>query len=99
VCANAKNKSEDLLNYSFFHAFGTKSLKGFIYLNAKAICGGLAIGGCGLREPPGGPEGVRSTEPKANPVRWRPRRGHAQILNNKVNTKSVGLGSCLFFID
>ncbi len=31
-----------------------------------------------LREPPGGPEGVRSTEPKAKPVRWRPvakRRG------------------------
>ena len=25
-----------------------------------------------MREPPEGPEGVRSTEPKAKPVRWRP---------------------------
>ena len=37
-----------------------------------ALCVGLALMAKFLREPPVGPEGVRSTEPKANPVRWRP---------------------------
>ena len=58
-----------------------------------------------LREPPGGPEGVRSTEPKANPVRWRPRRGHAQIVDNQIFVRLIliysskpCINSSLFFI-
>jgi hypothetical protein len=39
---------------------------------------GLSLGGCGLREPPGGPRSGCEARSEANPGRWRPvakRRG------------------------
>ncbi len=36
-----------------------------------------------LREPPEGPRSGGEAMSEAKPVRWRPRRGHAQILDNQ----------------
>ena len=40
----------------------------------------------GLREPPGGPRSGGEAMSEAKPGRWRPRRGHAQILDNQYFT-------------